>query len=47
MVIIMGVVEVMLMEVGMEVGLILMGVMDKELRVLEISLRRRIVRMLL
>lgn len=43
----MGVVEVMLMEVGMEVGLILMGVMDKELRVLEISLRRRIVRMLL
>lgn len=43
----MGVVEVMLMEVGMEVGLILMGAMDKELRVLEISLRRRIVRMLL
>lgn len=43
----MGVVEVMLMEVGMEVGLILMGVMGKELRVLEISLRRRIVRMLL
>lgn len=47
MVIIMGVVEVMLMEVETEVELILMGVMDKELRVLEISLRRRIVRMLL
>lgn len=43
----MGVVEVMLMEVETEVELILMGVMDKELRVLEISLRRRIVRMLL